>query len=1004
MEPDAANRFASARAMEQALAEFVATLGPEAFAPVELAPVQPAAALPTVRGPAIPVRLGRYTIEGTLGRGGAGIVLMGRDERVERRVALKLLDVAPGRRDRLVAEARAMARVNHPNVLALYELGEDGDAMFLALEYVEGSDLSRWLGSVRRTTREILDVFVAAGRGLAAAHDAGVVHRDFKPANVLVGDDGRPRVLDFGLATGGDAAPAGGTPAYMAPEQLEGGHIDARADQFAFAASLWEALHGELPYAGDSAAALAIAARRGDLRAPAGGDVPARVQAALRRALSASPGDRFPAMRDLLAALAAPSRSPRVPWLVAGGAGLAAIVAVAVLARTSTTRAPSLDDIRALPDPGDVLRALATLDDATLATPEARRLALEAAARGPTARFDATDPITAIAFDGDRLAVATGSAIAIHDVHSRAVSHLAAPDLARALHFDGPRVRVLVRDGVDDLSLDGGPVSRRHCAGAAGPVTATADLAYVACPDGAIVGPDGTARMRIEDGAWLGFSSDSRRGLAVVGGRLEIRELATGALSATRAAGSPQAIALSGELCAIAEPSRLVIWNVATDTTVEAALGGITHIAVAGPWIAAATPDEVVLLDAAGDRQMRWTEDAPARGVDVIATPEAGVRVLVEEATQIVVKDVSRDREVVLPGVASSIVWASGGHVLAVASGTQARLWHTDVVVPATLPVSDTATSPIARSHDGRIAAYGDAGAVHLVTLARLGDQPHPVTSPASRLAFSPDDRLVAWIDRDGRALVSPLARIEPRDAGMFPFRVKALRVRDDGSVIAVDEAGSVVVDGARRPCGSAPELAISETRAVVDDDSGSLAICELATGTRTPLPIARAQLRVARCHARARRRRRATATVRPRRARHRAPRHRAPRCLARGRACVRHARRWQYPAARRERDPPGRARAVERSRRGDRPRKRPRRGEHRARARGVGRGTAHDRRAIGNRDRDLAIRVGRDAFARRDRAGIVTTPAPHTGQLLVAWPIEALDAAEVRRWSAAVQ
>ncbi|HEY0987132.1 MAG TPA: serine/threonine-protein kinase, partial [Kofleriaceae bacterium] len=337
MQHDRTRRFGSAREMEAALGALIATLGPDAFAPAggcsvhstdEIAPTGERGRSPA---PAIPERLGRYAVEGVLGRGGAGIVLFGVDRTINRRVALKVLDVpGPDRRGRLVAEARAMARVNHPNVLALYELGQDGDAMFLALELVEGSDLAHWLASARRPWRAIVEQFVAAGYGLAAAHDAGVVHRDFKPANVLVGRDGRPRVCDFGLADHGAGARAGGTPAYMAPEQLDGVTVDARADQFAFAAALWEAVFGELPYAGDSATALVLAARRGALRAPTRSDLPDRIHRALRRALSASPDRRFPTMAELLAELAPfASARPRPwrRWLIAGALGALAVAA-----------------------------------------------------------------------------------------------------------------------------------------------------------------------------------------------------------------------------------------------------------------------------------------------------------------------------------------------------------------------------------------------------------------------------------------------------------------------------------------------------------------------------------------------------------------------------------------------------------------------------------------------------------------------------------------------------
>src|SRR5207302_1743091 len=169
---------------------------------------------------------------------------------------------------RIEREAQALARLSHPNVVVVYEVGLVDGRVFVAMEYVAGGTARSWLRESPRTAREILALYGAAGDGLAAAHAAGIVHRDFKPDNLLVGDDGRPRVADFGLARGlydPDAPPEPdraplvdvtgtgsivGTPAYMPPEQLAGAAVDARADQFAFSAALWEALYGARPFPG----------------------------------------------------------------------------------------------------------------------------------------------------------------------------------------------------------------------------------------------------------------------------------------------------------------------------------------------------------------------------------------------------------------------------------------------------------------------------------------------------------------------------------------------------------------------------------------------------------------------------------------------------------------------------------------------------------------------------------------------------------------------------------
>ena len=307
-------------------------LGP---GPAPAAPL-PGGVLP--RGTAI----GRYVILDRIGGGGMGVVYTGYDPELDRKVALKLLrpDRAAGEaaRLRLLREAQAIARLSHPNVVAVHDAGTFGDQVFLAMEYVEGTTLRRWLDEERRSWGEVVDRFALAGRGLAAAHAAGLVHRDFKPDNVLLGKDGRVRVADFGLAraageTGEEepvspesggilASPitqlgvAVGTPAYMAPEQLRGERADARSDQFSFCVALWEALCGERPFA--------EGADRGEVReAPAGTRVPDRIRQALLLGLAADPAARYSDMDELLDRLARDPGAGRRRWLAAGAAVLA---------------------------------------------------------------------------------------------------------------------------------------------------------------------------------------------------------------------------------------------------------------------------------------------------------------------------------------------------------------------------------------------------------------------------------------------------------------------------------------------------------------------------------------------------------------------------------------------------------------------------------------------------------------------------------------------------------
>jgi hypothetical protein len=275
-------------------------------------------------------RLGRFTVLDVLGRGGMGLVLSAYDPNLDRRVALKLVRdrVEAGDESltcaRLMSEARAMARLRHPNVLTIYEVGEEGGRVYLAMEQVEGGSLRDRQDRLRRDGRApwraILELYVAAGRGLAAAHAAGIVHRDFKPDNVLVDREGGVRVADFGLAFSAERTPrmasgtlpthiptapewSGlGTPGYIPAEQYLGRAVDARADQFAFCVSLWEALHGERPFAGDDEASSARAVLDGRVRAPRGDrEVPTWLRDVLVRGLRPDPADRYPSMDALLA-------------------------------------------------------------------------------------------------------------------------------------------------------------------------------------------------------------------------------------------------------------------------------------------------------------------------------------------------------------------------------------------------------------------------------------------------------------------------------------------------------------------------------------------------------------------------------------------------------------------------------------------------------------------------------------------------------------------------------
>jgi tetratricopeptide (TPR) repeat protein/predicted Ser/Thr protein kinase len=275
--------------------------------------------------PAAPVlargaTVGRYLIVEKLAEGGMGAVYVAYDPELDRRVALKLLkDAVPGpageaQRQRLLHEAQAMAKLAHPNVVPVFDAGALGDTVFLTMELVTGATLREWRSQARRTWRDVVERFIEAAQGLAAAHDAGLVHRDFKPTNVLVGVDGRARVTDFGVARSSSApaeapvpvlpAPSSGTPSrpltpdglvlgtvqYMAPEQLEHGRSDAASDQYAFCVSLFEVLRGHRPGEGLRPGVDPI-------------EAPAAVQRVIDRGLEPSPTARFVSMRALSAEL-----------------------------------------------------------------------------------------------------------------------------------------------------------------------------------------------------------------------------------------------------------------------------------------------------------------------------------------------------------------------------------------------------------------------------------------------------------------------------------------------------------------------------------------------------------------------------------------------------------------------------------------------------------------------------------------------------------------------------
>jgi eukaryotic-like serine/threonine-protein kinase len=312
--------------------------------------------------------LGRYVLLDPVGEGGLGVVYAAYDPELDRKVAVKLLRPRASRsatategKTRLLREAQAMARLSHPNVVAVHDVGVHEDQVFVAMDLIEGDTLKKWMVVRKRTSREVLQMFLQAGHGLAAAHAANLVHRDFKPDNVLIDKNGRALVTDFGLAraagSSGDAmeipvspeagtelghesgplatplTAAGivmGTPGYVAPEQLRGEPADALSDQFSFCVSLYEALYGERPFAGNTLDSYAGAIEQsGAHPRPPTGRVPARLRKILLKGMSLKPADRFASDDSLLKELSKdPARTTRRILL---GAGALLVFAAALL-------------------------------------------------------------------------------------------------------------------------------------------------------------------------------------------------------------------------------------------------------------------------------------------------------------------------------------------------------------------------------------------------------------------------------------------------------------------------------------------------------------------------------------------------------------------------------------------------------------------------------------------------------------------------------------------------
>ena len=392
-------------------------------------------------------RVGRYELRALIGFGGMGAVYDAHDTELDRAVAVKVLrpelSEAPGLTERLVYESRLMAKIAHPSVITVYDVGHEGDATFIAMELIRGSTLTAWLAAQPRDWCAIVSVFERAGHGLAAAHGAGIVHRDFKPDNVLVSYAAdRVVVTDFGIAREAvEGLPAGrpaeprmatladlpmtmngaviGTPAYMAPEQAVGRRADHRADVFAFSVSLWQALFGARPFRGASVLEIYTAMRQRPVPPPGARRVPSRLVRALRKGLALNPGDRWPDMARLVDELAAIRAVRKRTWLAVGATGLTGIAVVAALRFARSSEPVDLCETAEASLDGAYNPALvASLGAVLAAEPAIQREVLATLARAATAwrethhatcRADRPvlqDPETAACLDARRVEIA----------------------------------------------------------------------------------------------------------------------------------------------------------------------------------------------------------------------------------------------------------------------------------------------------------------------------------------------------------------------------------------------------------------------------------------------------------------------------------------------------------------------------------------------------------------------------------------------------------------------
>lgn len=782
-----------------------------------------------------PNRIGRYVVIKRIGAGGMGVVHAAYDDKLDRKVAVKLLrpgygPVSETARQRLLREAQAIARLSHRCVVQVYEVGTHDDEVFIAMEYVEGSTLKQWQPS--RDWRDILARYVDAGRGLCAAHAAGIVHRDFKADNVLVrASDLAVRVVDFGLARterqdvladteGGAPAEVDetslthtglimGTPAYMAPEQHLASATDARTDQFSFCASLFEALYGYRAFAGERLDELRANVLNGTVEpAPRYTAVPADVHRVLARGLAVDPADRHPTMEALLAQLEL--RKPAKPWRrIAWTLGLTATVVGGTVAWSNANadalspdglrvraafdnvvRTDAADELarlraRTMPqrwndlvlsyatsasDPTTRLAALGhlTFEDTT-ALPAARSVAADALRRGPVFALHTTSsPVRAVAF------ASTGAQfVALTDAGT--LLHWSAPGSADGHVLQTDVIDVaFAGDGTLWTALDGGRIAAVSTEG------------------------ETLETRRVHDGPLTRIAADTRGHVAVGTEDGSVLVVDGDTVTPLREHdASIAALAFHPRIDTLAtgdDSGRVNLWFLGRDTHRSTGVeGGISSLAWmnGGDVVVAQTAHGTMAWDGTQGTPVTSPVDervravAPARiGPVFLERLDDGLVAVLDDDSRLSLDQSDGSRAIAVSGDGR---WGASGH------GSGVSLWRTgtdpDGIGPRgerlyrvereglVLGVHARNDRVVAVTSDGGVLAHREGG---FETLAELGTKVRgALPSPDGRwLAIETSTAEIALVDLDDPTSVRTLARFGEGKPGPMAWS-------DDGSLVA---------------------------------------------------------------------------------------------------------------------------------------------------------------------------------------------------------------------------